>query len=374
MVVSAVGVVGRFAGDLMMSALGWASSLLFGRVPRSHERFLVAMLGGSFLWLLVILGLLLPSVASWALSTTPHPPFVDQAGLAIALLTAAFLLPALVGLAGARVPMEAERPRGLSIVREVFRGYVLTPLISVLVLFLAGVGVARKVRSLRNGWSDTHIPIVMTPGGYDRTASDLQDALRSAGIAVLSAEAPRVLTFPAWLLTRVAGPGVRRLRPDRLIELCGQNLRVGVYPSDIAISCPNAGRLRVRAVLRDAMLTSEAHLTTSAEAQQIEDRLQRLSTGGSGASSASVGGVRAALIPIDADMLGLELTTDEWDTLSHLRLQVECVLLRAVADAEAGAPVVVGRVQRPSISVSADPAHGGPSVGEIRMLHGEAAR
>jgi hypothetical protein len=35
--VSVFGFVGRFAGDLLTSALGWASSLLFGRVPRAHQ-------------------------------------------------------------------------------------------------------------------------------------------------------------------------------------------------------------------------------------------------------------------------------------------------------------------------------------------------
>lgn len=36
MILSAFGLLGRFAGDLLTSALSWASSLLFGRVPRSH--------------------------------------------------------------------------------------------------------------------------------------------------------------------------------------------------------------------------------------------------------------------------------------------------------------------------------------------------
>jgi hypothetical protein len=39
MLVSAFGIAGRIAGDLMTSALGWASSLLFGRVPRTHRSF-----------------------------------------------------------------------------------------------------------------------------------------------------------------------------------------------------------------------------------------------------------------------------------------------------------------------------------------------
>src|SRR5512140_2288638 len=77
MILSAFGLLGRFAGDLLTSALSWASSLLFGRVPRSHQIFLVLMMAGSFLWFLAGLGLLVPGLASWVFAATPHPPFLD---------------------------------------------------------------------------------------------------------------------------------------------------------------------------------------------------------------------------------------------------------------------------------------------------------
>lgn len=69
--VSVFGFAGRFAGDLLTSALGWASSLLFGRVPRSHQVFLVLMMAGSFLWLVLLLALILPIVSSTLLAATP---------------------------------------------------------------------------------------------------------------------------------------------------------------------------------------------------------------------------------------------------------------------------------------------------------------
>jgi hypothetical protein len=53
--ISIFGFAGRIAGDLLTSALGWASSLLFGRVPRSHQIFVVLMMAGSFTWLLFVL-------------------------------------------------------------------------------------------------------------------------------------------------------------------------------------------------------------------------------------------------------------------------------------------------------------------------------
>ena len=64
MLISFFGFAGRIAGGLLTSALGWASSLLFGRVPRSHQVFLVLMMAGSSTWLLLVLGLMLPSTAA----------------------------------------------------------------------------------------------------------------------------------------------------------------------------------------------------------------------------------------------------------------------------------------------------------------------
>lgn len=322
-IVSLVGILGRFAGDLMMSALGWASSLLFGRVPRAHERFLVLMMAASFAWLVALAGLLVPSVVSWLLSSTPHPPFLNLAWLAGALLGAVVLLPALVGLAGTLVPADGRRPEGVGFVREIGRGYVLAPLISGLLIFLAAVGLVRKIRSVRHRWVDVHIPIVMAAGAYEETASILAEALNASGVEVVIRDAPRVLTIPAWLLTHAAGPNVGKLRPGRVVALCAPDLRIGLYPSDIAISCPAEKRTRLRAALLTALLSAAAHLTTSAEAQAIEDRLRELSRTVQRAGIAQQLEVRRELAVIDAEMLDLAVSSDEWDTLNRLRLQAE---------------------------------------------------
>ena len=327
MVVSIFGIAGRFAGDLVTSALGWASSLLFGRVPRSHQIFLVLMMAGSFLWIVLVLGLLVPGIASLLLSSTPHPPFVDRAWLGFALLVGVIFLPLAVGLAGYLVPAEGERPAGAAVLREILRGYLLAPVISGLLVFLAGVGVTRKLRSKRHGWSDTHVPIVVKPGGYEQMVVDLQDALASAELPATAADAPWVLTMPAWILTRVSGGNVRKLRPDRLVELTGPGMRIGVYPSDIAISGVTRDRTRARAAIISRLATTSAHLTTSAEAQEVEDRLGLLMGPGGAAGGMSRADARAAFEALDATLLDLAVPTDEWDILYRMRLQLERDLL-----------------------------------------------
>jgi hypothetical protein len=327
MLFSVFGVAGRFAGDLLTSALGWASSLLFGRVPRSHQIFLVLMMAFSFVWLLFVLGLLVPSIASFLLDATPHPPFIDRQWLGLALLLGVILLPLGVGLAGYLVPATGKRPDGAGVVVELLRGYLLAPLVSGLLIFLAAIGIARKIRSRRHGWSDVHVPIVAKPRGYDQIVEDLGDALASAGLEVTANEAPWVLTVPARLLTAVAGSNVQKLRPDRLIELTAPTLRVGVYPSDIAISGPTRDRTRARAAILSRLATTAAHQTTSAEAQAVEDQLGKLATNGRASAGTLGPSAKADLEEIDAKLLELAVPTDEWDILYRLRLQVERDLL-----------------------------------------------
>ncbi|HYX10922.1 MAG TPA: hypothetical protein VE817_03010, partial [Candidatus Acidoferrum sp.] len=262
MLISIFGIAGRFAGDLLTTALGWASSLLFGRVPRSHQIFVVLMMAWSFLWVVALLGLLIPSIASVLLSATPHPPFVDQAWLGFALLITVIVAPLAVGLAGYLVPADGERPEGLAVAGEMLRGYLLAPLISGLLFFLAAVGLARKARSRRYGWSDVHIAIVVKPGHYDEMVADVERALAGREVPVTAGDAPWVLTLPSRLLTRVAGENVRKLRPDRLVELSGRNMRIGMYPSDIAISGVARDRVRARAVILGSLPTERVHLTT----------------------------------------------------------------------------------------------------------------
>lgn len=326
--ISLFGFAGRIAGDLLTSALGWASSLLFGRVPRSHKGYLVLMMALSFLWVLFVLALLIPTITSVLLATTPRPPFVDRLPLGIILLLGAIFLPMLVGLAGYLVPAEGERRSGLTApLQEVLRGYLLAPLISGLLLFLSIVGIARKIRSKRHGWADDHVPIVVKRDVYDRLVDDLRSALTSSGIPVATEDAPWVLTMPARLLTSVAGPNVRKLRPDRLVNLVTPELRIGVYPSDIAISGPVRERTRARAAIISGFATTAAHLTTSAEAQGVEDQIEQVARSGVSPNGTPAGALRGPFREIDQKLLELEVPTDEWDILYRLRVQVERDLL-----------------------------------------------
>ena len=318
--ISLIGIVGRMAGSVLNSSLGWASSLLFGRVPRSHQVFVTAILGLSLVWALLILAVLLPGLGSFLRSIVPLPSFVTTGVIHTIVLVALVALPAGVGVAAYLVPAEGERPTGLAAIGQVLRGYPLAVLTSVIVLFLPAVGIVRKVRSVSRGWSDTHVPIVVKPGGYERMVDDLKTALAGVDLPVTARPAPAILSTPGRLMALVAGRNVQSMLPDRLVELRGRELRIGVYPSDIAISGTSPQGTRARAAVLSRLATTSAHMTTSAESQAVEDRLERIamSDGASGREIADV----------DEQLLRLEVPPDDWDILYRLRLQAERDVLK----------------------------------------------
>ena len=303
-IVSLFGFVARFAGDLLNTATGWAGTLMFGRVPQSHRRYLTAILGGSVLWVVLVIVFLVPGILRWGLQTTPHPSFITSSWLAFVTTLGVVLVPLGVGLAAWMAPADENRATGLRGALEPVRGYVLAPAIGGLLVFLAGVGFVRKVRSARHRWSDTHIPIVVPPEGYADTVDTIHEALADAGFPLEPRPASPLLSLPAWVLTHLAGPNVRRVRPDRVIELRGTDMRVGIYPSDVAVSTTAELRTPIRAAILAAMSGADAHLTTSAEAQDVEDRLKRITADARDAQRSSARGAGARRHRPDAARAG----------------------------------------------------------------------
>ena len=100
-------------------------------------------------------------------------------------------------------------------------------------------------------------------------------------------------------------------------------------------------------------------MTTSAEAQEVEDRLGEIGRRDGEARGMSPTAAPAALAPIDATLVELAVPTDEWDILYRIRLQVERDLL---AGAQPGTALPAGQpaaaaVAPPWSAAGDDPAH-----------------
>lgn len=314
-----IGMLGRFAGQVLNTTLGWATLLLFGKVPQKRQTLLLVIVFGSLIWVALVVGVLVPPVGDLIVSAVPRPDFIPESWVRMGILAGAILLPLLIGLAALFVSAKRERSLVGNIL-TVLRGYPFAAVLTLVLVLLAIVGTWRKLRSLAHRWTDAHVPIVVMPGGYDAVLADLVAGLKQAGIEVAATDAGVLLSGPPKLLDLIAGRGLGELVPDRLMVLHGHDLEVLVYPSDIAISGTAALLARARAALAVRVSDAPAYLTTSAEAQHVEDQLRQIRHA---AGSQSLDASLAALHRIDEQLASLTVDHDEWEVLYRERLQAE---------------------------------------------------
>lgn len=309
----------RFAGKILTTTLGWAGTLLFGRVPASRQKLLLGITFGSVIWVMLLIGVVVPAAGAMLLFLVPAQNVLPDAAIRGLMVVGALVLPAFIG--GLLWALGSRETSVTGIAKTVLRGYPVTAVLSILLVFLAGLAVVRKVDSVRRGRTDSHVPMVVQPNGYEQVVGDLDRALSAAGLDVAPRAAPGSMSTPARWLARVAGrSGANALVPDQMIQLSGPDLDIFVYPMDVLISGRPRAVTRARSAIATRLTTSAAHLTITAEAQAIEDQI---------AAAASLDeetfadGAAAAFDAIDAALHRAEISYDEWETLYRQRVQVD---------------------------------------------------
>ena len=325
----------KFAGKVLSTTLGWASTLLFGRVPASRQNLLLAISFGSVIWMVMLVGLIVPDVGAFLLVLVPPQNVISQGLIRLLMLLGVIVVPAIVGALTVALSSPAERGR---ILGAMGRGYPLTLLLAILLVFLAVLAMWRKARSLVRRWSDAHVPMVVDPGAYEQVSTDLERALSDAGLELVAEPAPATMSEPARWLAWIAGRGGDRLVPERMLRLRGHDLDVLIYPMDVLISGPAPVVARARAAIASRLTTSAAHLTVSAEAQAVEDRLVALARAPNGDHQEGRTfdeATAAEFAALDEVLATIVIPYEEWEVLYRERLQVERDL-RAMAMAGEG--------------------------------------
>src|SRR4029077_5686553 len=159
-------------GKILTTALGWASTLLFGRVPADRQLLLLGITFGSVILIVLLVGVAVPDVGTFLLLLVPPQDVVPESVIRLVMLGAALILPAVIGALTLAVTSRDDLRPG-TIARAIGRGYPLTALLAGLLVFLACLAVGRKGRSVAHRWTDAHVPIVVQPGAYDKVAADL---------------------------------------------------------------------------------------------------------------------------------------------------------------------------------------------------------
>ena len=313
---SIFGVLGRFAGKFLSTTLGWASTLLFGRIPEDRQVWFAVLTFGSILWVATLAGILVPSVGTFLIALAPLPEWVDEEAVRYGMIGAALVIPPILGGVTLLIADAADRPSGGGRIGAILRGYALTPVLAGTLVILAVAGIVRKAQAVLAKRSTAHVAIVVRPRRYDALVERLEAVLGGdLGVVDEVADASAIMTGPARFLASISGAGIRSLVPDRLAILKGPNLEIHVYPSDLALSGRKLELARARAAIMRELRSADCWFTTDRKAQEIEDQLAALGQP-AGARDA------AALEAIDRRLATEEIDDDAWDVLYRRRLQV----------------------------------------------------
>jgi hypothetical protein len=311
-VTGTITLLSKLVGGVASSTLGWATQLLFGRVPQAKKKLLDAMALAAVGWLLCVIALASPTFEHLVVSSVPRPGFVDLTLIGFVLLLGAIALPACVGAATLLLADERNPVRALG---HLLRGYPLTIVLLGTILFLAAWGVVRAIRTARRGWTSLHIPMLVKPDRYDRVVEDLGDALAEAGLGVERTVAPAWFVVPPKLLALVGGLGAANLVPDRLTAFTSPSLRILVYPSDVALIGKTEAVALARTAIVQRLAFTDAYLTATKEAEQVEDELRQLARRNAA--------TEIEFAEVDDALAALPVAFEDWLTLYRLRLQVE---------------------------------------------------
>ncbi|HET7181789.1 MAG TPA: hypothetical protein VFI15_06110, partial [Candidatus Limnocylindrales bacterium] len=268
--------LGRFVGRVLTTTLGWASVLLFGRVPKDRQVWLAVLTFGSLAWVIAVIGILLPDVGTLLLAAVPRPDWVPEDLVRLVMLAIAVVLPPILGGITLLLAEPEERPTGFGLVTQVLRGYLFAPTLAVTLVVLAVAGTIRKLGAVIKRREDAHIAIVVRPGRYEALVSTLETTLRKGELIDRRGPGSTILVVPAHILAAVAGRGIGRYVPDKLIVLEGPQLRVAVYPADLALTGEKDDVARARALVARDVSSRDAWFTTTRESQQVEDRMAAL--------------------------------------------------------------------------------------------------
>jgi len=337
-------ILGRFAGQLLNLTLGWATLLLFGKVPQSRQLLLLVIVFGSLVWVVLVVGVFVPDVGTFLIALVPTPDFIPESWIRLAMLAGALLVPLAIGVAAVTLTKKESRPTGTGLIVGVLRGYPFAAALTLILVVLIGVATVRKLRSLSRRWEDAHVPVIVKPGRYDEVLDLVRQTLAEAGLPTSTRDAGIFISGPPKLLDVIAGRTLGELVPDRLALLVRADMEVLVYPSDLAISGTRTAVARARAAIVSEMAEAPAYMTTVAEAQDFEDALEKL---GPGAAEREPVRLVQHVRGLDPRLATLAVPYDEWETLYRMRLQLERDALAAGKKpfevAETGTPVSAPR-------------------------------
>ena len=270
-----IGLALRSLGRVANTALGWATALLFGRIPQQRQIIVTVMASGSVIWLVAITGIVWPEFGAFLLAFVTLPPWATDAWIRLAMLAAAAAIPLAVGGGALLLVDPPDRPRGVSnIARALLPGYRYTFGMAVTLIVTACIAPVTRTRTLLHRWTTRHLPVVIHPAHYEAVVREIGGILTAAGMGAHRVPTNPLIGGPTRLLVVLIGGTVAGMVTHDLATFAGRDLEVTVHPFDVVITGHARLVAAVQAALTEMLPFTPAYLTWTRDANEIEDRLR----------------------------------------------------------------------------------------------------
>src|SRR5687767_3353339 len=154
---AALALLFRSAGRLLNTAFGWATTMLFGKVPQDRQIYLSVIAFGSIVWIVAVLGIIVPSFATFLLAFMPLPPWVDRTWVRLAMLATAAIVPLVVGVVSTRMLAAEQRPVGAAAnLVSALKGYPYTVALALTLVMMTALAPVIRVRTMLKRWTTRH--------------------------------------------------------------------------------------------------------------------------------------------------------------------------------------------------------------------------
>jgi len=324
----AFALLARQMGRILNTAFGWATTMLFGKVPADRQMYLSIIGLIAVLWLLVLVGVAFPNVGAMLLAFVPLPEWVEPNWVRLGMLVAAAILPAITGVLTIFLMDPKDRPDSAwGYAKLFFRGYPYTLGLGIAIIAMIFVAPILKARDLTKGWTQRHVPVVVEADDYFEVVDHLQQILAKAGLKTKRQRASRMLRWPTRVFAWLAGSSSDTLVATELQTLRSKELEVLLHPSDLVIHADEPIAARVFAQVSEHLAFSKAYLSWTKEGQEIEDGVRKIAQSlADGKSMTPVSQHRQRLTGLRKKLEGMNLEAEEWEVLFREVLLVEKLL------------------------------------------------
>lgn len=330
----------RSVGRITSAVFGWAVVALFGQTSDREKILLSALVGAAAAWPILLVGIAVPKIATFALAFVPLPAWVPSWTVRVVWIALAAAVPLAVGVTLAMRPRRApagpqladgrvhDQPQAQvaqeSVVKRLLRGFPITVGIAGAFLVVFATVPVLRVMSILRRRVDIQVPLVTDAHNYDAVAARVTATLSAHAFAVERARPGWWLTVPSRILLRLGGPAFRDYIPRRLAYFRGPRLEVALYPNGLLLRGSEQDTAWAHGLVVEALTDAPAFQTFDPAAQDVERQIRRVWTvyRENPQAHENSAALLARLADIARDVGQLPVPYDEWQIVYRQTMQL----------------------------------------------------